>query len=69
MSTKPTAPDEKNTRVISPEIAALRAEHQGKVNALKAAQVSAATLKRITEYLLPKLTLDDKSELRKALDN
>lgn len=56
---KPTQiPSEKKPRIVSPEIAALRAEHKAKVEALHVATLSAAILKRITEDLLPKLTLD-----------
>lgn len=60
-------PTEKKPRVVSPEIAALRAEHQAKVKALKDEQVSYATLRRILEDFLPKLTSTDRANLRASL--
>ena len=70
MKNKPdtTMPTEKKNRIVSPEIAALRDEHKAKVAALKGAQVSAATLKRITEDLLPKLTADDRCVLATEIE-
>ncbi len=66
---KQTAPstEPKPKREISPAIAALRKEHADKVAALKKAEVSASTLKNITEKLLPKLTADDSAKLWSAL--
>ncbi len=69
---KPTAPSAepkpaKKTRVLSPEMKALRDEHNSKVAAFHATQKSAATLKAITEKLLPKLTTADAVSLYNAL--
>lgn len=55
-------------RVIDPAIAALRKEHAEKVAELKRNQQSAATLKTITEKLLPKLNATDAQILRAAIN-
>ena len=63
---KTTAPTEKKTRVVSPEIAALRKEHAEKVAALKLATASSAVRQRIID-LLEKLTPDDKTVVLNAI--
>ncbi len=65
MATKPGT--EKKTRTIDPAIAELRAQHKHNVENLNISRVSAATLKRITDDLLPKLTAEDHAKLREAL--
>jgi hypothetical protein len=71
MSTKKentaTATAAKKPRIVSPEKAALREKYKLESQALDTAKKSAATLKRITEDLLPKLTADDKTVLLNAI--
>lgn len=61
-------PQASKPRTIDPAIAELRAKHKFAVAELHKTRNSAAILKRITEELLHKMTLDDKAELRNALE-
>lgn len=63
MSKETTSP---KPRVIDPAIAALREEHQIKVEAFRKQRKSADTLVRIME-LIAKLTVEDLNKLRADL--
>ncbi len=66
-TTPSTEPKPKRTHVLSPEMQALRDEHNARVKAFHDKNKSAATLETITEKLLPKLTSEDHAKLREAL--